>query len=776
MADADFSLRQRDKLRYVKDRIARCVVKGSGIAILAAIVIIFFYLVTIVLPIFYSAKVSLISEYTFEVEEKEVAAIRIDDYGENAMLFTHSGELQYIRFEAGAANLALSTQVMMDPVAFATSVQSQGWFAYANRDGEIVAVKPSFNVSFSSQGRVLTPDLQVFDESAVILSQASDPIKQFAFTIQAENALFVAQTESGKLKALQLRIATEWQNGQAAWTSKPITLPRFPDHIDQIKVSPDGRQLFVLSGNELMVAHLESDRFVVREFVDLSRGNANKQVDNIRFLSGAYSILVTHKDNTVSQWFDVLKSGERVFTRIREFELEAQSQLIVTDTYRKGFYSFSSSGMVQGFYTTSENSLFSDTIYNTAPHVAALSDNESFLIALMKNEVLTENTAITESRLLTENKALTENKTLAEKQTLSSSKIVTHHIDNAYPEVSLSSLWRKVWYENYPEPQYVWQSTSANNDFEAKFSLVPITFGTLKATFFAMLFAVPIAVSGAIYTAYFMSSPMRKVVKPAIEIMEALPTVVIGFLAGLWLAPIVETHLTGVVVLLVALPFAVIVMAIIWSGLPAKITQSIPKGWHVMTLIPVTILTGYLCVTFSASIEAWWFGGDIRLYLAGLGISYDQRNAFIVGVAMGFAVIPTIFTIAEDAIYSVPRHLSDGSLALGATQWQTLIYVVLLTASPGIFSAIMIGLGRAVGETMIVLMATGNTPIMDVNIFEGMRSLAATIAVEMPESEVGDTHYRLLFLAALVLFVFTFVVNSVAEIVRQRLKERYSSM
>jgi phosphate transport system permease protein len=127
-------------------------------------------------------------------------------------------------------------------------------------------------------------------------------------------------------------------------------------------------------------------------------------------------------------------------------------------------------------------------------------------------------------------------------------------------------------------------------------------------------------------------------------------------------------------------------------------------------------------------------------------------------------------------VFGVPKSLSDGSLALGATPWQTLVHVVLPTASPGIFSALMIGLGRAVGETMIVLMATGNTPIMDWNLFEGMRTLAANIAVEMPESEVNSSHFRILFLAALVLFLFTFVVNTVAELIRQRLREKYSSL
>ena len=157
-------------------------------------------------------------------------------------------------------------------------------------------------------------------------------------------------------------------------------------------------------------------------------------------------------------------------------------------------------------------------------------------------------------------------------------------------------------------------------------------------------------------------------------------------------------------------------------------------------------------------------------------IAYDRRNALIIGLAMGFAVIPNIFSIAEDAIYSVPRSLTLGSLALGATPWQTLVRVVLLTASPGIFSALMIGLGRAVGETMIVLMATGNTPIMDANLFEGMRTLAANIAVELPESEVGGTHYRLLFLAALVLLSFTFLMNTLAELIRQRLRKKYAAL
>jgi phosphate transport system permease protein len=221
----------------------------------------------------------------------------------------------------------------------------------------------------------------------------------------------------------------------------------------------------------------------------------------------------------------------------------------------------------------------------------------------------------------------------------------------------------------------------------------------------------------------------------------------------------------------------VLAAALIWSNLPKSLSDKISEGVLPLVLLPILVVAGYLSIAFSDTLELWLFNGDTRMYLTNeLGINFDQRNSLIVGIAMGFAVIPTIFSIAEDAIFSVPKSLTMGSLALGATRWQTLSKVVILTASPGIFSAVMMGMGRAVGETMIVLMATGNTPIMDWNIFEGMRSLSANIAVEMPESEVGSSHYRVLFLAAFVLFIFTFFFNTIAEFVRQRLREKYSSL
>jgi phosphate transport system permease protein len=256
-----------------------------------------------------------------------------------------------------------------------------------------------------------------------------------------------------------------------------------------------------------------------------------------------------------------------------------------------------------------------------------------------------------------------------------------------------------------------------------------------------------------------------------------LPTVILGFLAGLWFAPFLEDNLAGFFSIFFFLPLGLFLFAWVWTRPGSRFRNLVPDGWEPALLIPVLLVLAWLSMTLASPLEQLFFGGDLRGWMGReLGISYDQRNALVVGVAMGFAVIPTIFSISEDAVFGVPRTLSDGSLALGATRWQTLVRVVLPTASPGIFSGLMIGLGRAVGETMIVLMATGNTPVMDWNLFEGMRTLAANIAVEMPESEVNSSHYRILFLAALVLFAFTFVVNTGAEIVRQRLRDKYSSL
>jgi len=352
----------------------------------------------------------------------------------------------------------------------------------------------------------------------------------------------------------------------------------------------------------------------------------------------------------------------------------------------------------------------------------------------------------------------------------------TWNLDAPHPEISPRILWGKVHYEGYRTPEFVWQSSGGTDDFEPKLSLVPLVFGTLKGTFYAMIFALPLAILGALYTSQFATPRLRDTIKPLVEIMAALPSVVLGFLAGLVLAPLFEK--SAVSVLLLPLATLVVALAVVplWIRMPRGFRLKWGNGREVAWLVP-TILLGLMVASLAApAFERIFMAGDFRAWLLqSHGYTYDQRNSIVVGFAMGFAVIPIIFTISEDALSAVPRSLTSASLACGASPWQTAWRVVLPTASPGIFSAVMVGLGRAIGETMIVLMATGNTPVMEWNPFNGMRTLAANIAVETPEAPAHGSLYRLLFFTALLLFALTFVLNTVAELVRQHLRKRYES-
>jgi phosphate transport system permease protein len=469
---------------------------------------------------------------------------------------------------------------------------------------------------------------------------------------------------------------------------------------------------------------------------------------------------------------------------------------------------------------------------------------------------------------------------------------VVGSLDVGHPDVTPRSLFGGMLYEGQLEPMYVYQASGATDAAEPKLSLVPLIFGTIKATVVSMLFAAPIAILAAIYTSEFLSARFRKWVKPLIETMASLPSVVLGFVAAMVVAPFIADHLGVVLTGFAVVPATVLVV----SGLVGLRSNSKSEA-HGSSMLPVYVIAaaaaGVLLsvaladplerslfgpsrgdlLTLAGSVEtdangtrpveptdpaaaervdslasefgrpavmvkSWLSGvyggalpgwvalaapsialvfaiigwplmlrrfpsvGDARWEpLARVGVSalvglalgvvvatlldqsgldpresilgvFTQRNTFVIGIVMGFAIIPIIYTISDDALQSVPGHLRAASYGAGATRWQTAVRVVMPVAASGIFSATMIGLGRAVGETMIVLMATGNTPIMEWNIFEGLRTLSANIAVELPEAERGGTHYRLLFLCGVVLFVMTFVVNTTAEIVRQRFRKR----
>ncbi|MFT3685441.1 MAG: ABC transporter permease subunit [Phycisphaerales bacterium] len=503
-------------------------------------------------------------------------------------------------------------------------------------------------------------------------------------------------------------------------------------------------------------------------------------------------------------------------------------------------------------------------------------------------------------------------------------------LDPGFAEVSVKAIFGKVWYEGDAEPSFTYQAATGEDTAETKFSNVPLVFGTVKSTIYSMLFAIPLAVAAALYTSEFLHPRVKNRVKPVIEMMASLPSVVLGFLASIVIAPIFAEHLPGVLMAFFVVPVGVLTGAYLWQLVPIRLSTRLTSLQHIGMVLCVVLLSGVASVGLGKLMERMLFtpstadtlvlagstqevpreqypealrdkrsisGPDVLPYrsqglyyaagkivrptgsvddpkvreviqknelhhadmrawldgligtpragwvlvmtpvgvllaamlrsrfvdaklaavlprvgtaaatteigkfagtlLTGIGIagllatvlsamgfdardsligSFSARNTLVVGVAMGFAIIPIIYTISEDSLSAVPGQLRSASLGCGATRWQTATRVVLPIALSGIFSAIMIGLGRAAGETMIVLMATGNTPNMDWNIFSGFRTLSANIATEMPEADVGGTHYRILFLGALLLFALTFLVNTLAEMVRQRVRRARAAL
>lgn len=297
-----------------------------------------------------------------------------------------------------------------------------------------------------------------------------------------------------------------------------------------------------------------------------------------------------------------------------------------------------------------------------------------------------------------------------------------------------------------------------------------LAWGTLKAALFTLLFAIPVALCAAVYTALYLPARWRYRIKPALEMMEAVPGVVVGFIAGVILAPWVEQHLASALALLVWPPASALLAGLLWQALAPR-RLPFTQAW--LWLIPWLLAMGWLALWAAPLIEHYLLGADLRYVLeTRLGVDYATRNAMIVGIAMGFAVVPGIYALADDALSDVPASLMEGAQALGADRWQTLWRVALPAAGPGIFSAVLIGAGRAVGETMIVLMASSNAALISTSPFEGMRTIAAAVAIELPEATPMSSTYHLLIFAALVLFLFTFLVNTLAEVVRLRLRSR----
>jgi phosphate transport system permease protein len=728
--------------RELVDKAARYTIGLGGISIIFAVLLIFFYLLWVVLPIFKPASIEPHAQFTLPSLSPDVSScyVALEEGGDMGMRVLSDGEIQFFNLADGKVVLQQIVDLPeYSSVAQVVELDREGkQLALALDNSRVLFIESSYRVTFDHDVRQLIPGINFpYGEEPLELNYV-ERLTHLAAAHDDEQLLLAALDADGELllQRYDIEDAEELTEPESETLVKPDFIPEF------MLLDSAGEWLYLASRDGAISYYDVRDLDDVKLVDSMQLLEPGRHLTHLKMLLGGVSLLAADDTGRVTQWSmqrdDKNQHGLR---DVRHFDSESPLVQLLPEHRRKGLAAINQKGEVQIYHTTADRVLLSEKMLSSATHHAVLSSRAD--------------------KLLVETDKGYE----------------TFDIDNRHPEISWQALWGKVTYEGYTEPQYLWQSSAANNDFEPKFSFMPLAFGTLKAAFYAMIVAVPLAIMGAIYTAYFMSPRMRGWVKPSIEIMGALPTAILGFLAGLWFAPYVEEHLLAVLSLTFIFPMGLMLFAWCWMYFPQSIRHRVTEGWLAAVLIPVIVLIAWVTLQIAPYVELWMFDGNIRGWmLSEFGIGYDQRNALVVGIAMGLAVIPSIFSISEDAIFSVPKHLINGSLALGATTWQTLTRVVLLTASPGIFSAIMIGLGRAVGETMIVLMATGNTPVMDESMFQGMRTLSANIAVELPESELHSTHYRILFLAALVLFIVTFIFNTVAEVIRQRLRKRYGSL
>lgn len=713
------------------DWLARGCISFGGIGIIAAVLGIFFFVLSEAWPLFRAPQVT--AERAHRVAGP--LALGLDPYYQIAYAVGPQG-VDLLRLDDG--------QVIRRarPTALAGREVTAAWrgpndaLALGTDDGHLLLAQVRFSLDYSSGQRQVVP--QFAAERFVAVDPAGEPLSQVAWREGDDGrSAAAAITESGRV----VIVVAEQQQGLLGPGER--TARQY-----ELTTDLDGQPTHVLIDGRIRQVLVGTDRGQVHEW----RLNAVEQapalvgrvrvsdvaVSALAYALGEVSLVVGDAAGRVSTWAKVEEAGQRSYRKIHVLAPHTAPVTHIAASARdKQFITAAADGAIALHHLTSEQTPFQWAGDSPVAALAFAPKADGFL-ALGQDGWLRR-----------------------------------FALDHPHPEISAAVLFGSIWYEGYGGREYVWQSTGGTDEFEPKLSLIPLIFGTAKGTLYAMLFALPLAILAAIYTAEFASPRVQSLVKPSVEVMASLPSVILGFLAGLWLAPLLESHLLGTLLLLPAVP--TVVMAAAWGW------QYAPEAWkrvgEIYVLGAITLLVAWLAYALGPVFEELAFDGHFLRWLRqDAGVGYDQRNCLVVGFAMGFAVVPLIFTICEDALSSVPRHLRAGSLALGATPWQTAIKVVLPMALPGIFSAAMIGLGRAIGETMIVLMATGNTPIMDWNIFNGMRTISANIAVELPEAPHEGTLYRVLFLSGLLLFVATFCINSLAEVVRQRLRDKYNRL
>lgn len=729
------------------DRFMGWAIRLGGIGVIIAVFGIFYFIGKEVIPLFKPGSV--------EVDVSADAATRplilgVDEWGELPFFYSGGATVVFVDDKTGARSEqevpgldeVEITASSYDPVA--------GRVALGLADGRVGSFLVKYRRIFQD-GAPREVEASLEAEPWFEVKTGEGPINDLSYgaagtarVIAVRRGVGEAQTVSilrlgsrgGLVGGRQLSLLGE--HDVSADLDSPARLLRASQNGQMVLVADDAGSVSYFLASTSGVSKRQN--FVPFEGTDLA---------HIDFLFGGVSAILTAEDGQQEQWslFRESEDAERLFGMTKNFPQLGGGDVIFAKSLRNRAF-LTGAGRYLSIRHSTSGAVRWEGDVDIDP-VAAILDGkgESFWVASESGEAR--------------------------------KFIVNDH----HPDAGWQAFFGKVWYEGGDGPVYQWQSTGGSDDFEAKLSLMPLIFGSLKGTLYALLFSIPVALLAAVFSAAFLSPDVKRVVKPTMEIMSSLPSVVLGFLAGLWLAPILEDRVPSVLMVVILVPTTALLVGYAWCRLPLTIRNRFEGGREWLLVMPFLALAIWIGWSMGPVIERIFFVftepgtgkkiADFRLWWPqAMGIPFEQRNSLVLGFMMGFAVIPVIFTIAEDALSNVPKSLTAAASALGANRWQVVWTVMLPIASSGIFSALMIGFGRAVGETMIMVMATGNTPIMEWNLFSGMRTLAANIAVELPEAPVGSTHYRTLFLGAVVLFAMTFVMNTIAEVLRQRLREK----
>jgi phosphate transport system permease protein len=729
------------------DRMMGWLIRSGGVAVILAVFGIFYFVGKEVVPLFRSGQVAPAGKIEAATAP---AVLGVDEWGEMPFFYDGGSRVVFLNVADGAR------REIEVPGLAGLNVTSHAFDAVHQRialgldDGRVGSFLVEYERKFDADGKS-TIEPKVTAEPWFTLANGEGPVTAVSYGDSGAGRVIAARRgnpEEATVSVLRLGMKRGLVGkGKLSLLEEVDVTPELGSAPLLLRASQNGAMVLVALADGGVVYFLaDSGGVSKRQTFRPFEGVPPKQLN---FLFGGVSVVLTAEDGRQEQWslFRLESDGERLFGETKVFPPLGDGPVTFAASQRNRTFLTGAGRDLSIRHSTSGAVRWEGTL-DIDPATAVLDAKGEHFIAAAADGTARR-----------------------------------YSIHDPHPEAGWRAFFGKVWYEGGSGPVYQWQSTGGTDDFEPKLSLIPLIFGSLKGTAYALLFSIPIALLAAVFSAAFLPLEIKRVVKPAMEIMSSLPSVVLGFLAGLWLAPLLETRVPSVLVMVLMVPLAAVMAGYAWCRLPIGFRNRFASGSEWMIVVPFIVLAGWIGWMLGPVVESALFVykdvatgreiADFRLWWPqAVGVSFEQRNSLVLGFMMGFAVIPVIFTIAEDSLSNVPKSLTAAAAALGANRWQVVWTVMLPVASSGIFSALMIGFGRAVGETMIMVMATGNTPIMEWNLFNGMRTLSANIAVELPEAPVGSTHYRTLFLGAVVLFAMTFVMNTFAELLRQRLRDR----